>query len=311
MKKNLLLWLAAGSALLLSGCSSTLTSTYTSRVAPIEDRSIQSSSMMADMEADFSKIVTAKSDPQQTKTDAVLNAQYKCIMENKIDVIVDPIYKVTIAENGSRYVVELTGYAGYYKKAETTNPVEYVKDYSVEDIEKYKLLTDPSFYQYYYNKNSNNTGDVTNYFINGRGGYNAPASYYEEPQPSKSEKSSAVIMPSITPREMSNAYANNDSYKKAKSTRDTGIALTWIGIGVCVGIGVPLYVAAPYDRYEGYDPVWRASGIALMTAGSVSAFSGMITWGVGSTKMRKIRRNSGYALNVGTNSNGVGLGLTF
>lgn len=310
MKKNLLLWLAVGSTLLLSGCSSTLTSTYTSRVAPIEDRSIQSSSMMADMEADFSKIVTAKSDPQQTKMDAVLNAQYKCIMENKIDVIVDPIYKVTIAENGSRYVVELTGYAGYYKKAETTNPVEYVKDYSVEDIEKYKLLTDPSFYQYYYNKDSKNQGDVTNYYINGRGGYSVPTSYYEEPIPIKKEKSSSVILPSITPREMSNAIANNDSYKKAKSTRDTGIALTWIGLGVCVGIGVPLYVCAPTDYYGKHNSVWSGSGVALMTAGSVSAFSGMITWGVGSAKMRKIRKST-MALNFGPNSNGVGLGLSF
>lgn len=305
MKKKLLLWLAAGSALLLSGCSSTFSSSYTSRVATIENRDIASSAMSADMEADFSKIVTAKSEPQQTKADAVLNAQYKCIMENKIDIIVDPIYKVTIVENGAKYVVELTGYAGYYKKAATSNPVEEMKNYKVEDIEKYKLLTDPEFYQYYYNKDSKGQGDVTNYYINGKGG-NAPSSYYSVPEPAQEKKSSTVIRPSVSQQQMNNAMSHdyNYFYKKAKRERNAGICLTCLGTAICLGMGLPMGLCSKTDAQE--ITGWTFCGI-----GGLSAFIGSYTWCSGSAKMKQVRKMSNVAFNIGANSNGIGLGMNF
>ncbi len=307
MKKKLLLWLTVGSALLLSGCSSTFSSSYTSRVATIENRDIASSAMSADMEADFSKIVTAKSEPQQTKADAVLNAQYKCIMENKIDIIVDPIYKVTIVENGAKYVVELTGYAGYYKKAATSNPVEEMKNYKVEDIEKYKLLTDPGFYQYYYNKDSKRQGDVTNYYINGKGG-SAPSSYYSVPEPAQEVKSSAVIRPSVSQQQMNNAMSHdyNYFYKKAKRERNAGISLTWIGMLVGAACGGCI---AAID-----DPDYTSKLIACSTlcgVGGLTMFAGTYMWCAGSAKMKQVRKMSNVAFNLGANSNGLGLGVTF
>lgn len=303
MKKKLLLWLTAGSALLLSGCSSTLTSTYTSRVASIEDRSIQSSSMRADMEADFSKVVTAKSDPQQYKADAVLNAQYKCIMENKIDVVVDPIYKVTTVEDGAKYVVELTGYAGYYKKSEA-DPVEDVKNYKIEDIEKYKLLTDPSFYQYYYNKDSKSQGDVTNYYINGKSG-NAPSSYYSVPEPVQERESSAVIRQSISQQQMNNAMSHDYNYffKKAKRERNAGIGLTWVGM--LVGAACGGCIAATNTDKE------LIACSTLCGVGGLTMFAGTYMWCAGSAKMKQVRKMSNVAFNLGANSSGLGLGVTF
>ena len=83
------------------------------------------------------------------------------ITNNNIDVIVDPIMKIERDpfQLQKKYKATIIGYAGTYKVAKAG--VDAVKEYKKEDIEKYKLLTDPKFAQHYYKTDGGNV-----YYIN-------------------------------------------------------------------------------------------------------------------------------------------------
>ena len=146
-QKNLLYSLALGAIVLVqSGCTSY---SYTSRSTRVNQNDIYASEQVADVTVDYKKKITATSDFQKFPNQAKQQAIYQCIMDNGVDVIVDPIFKI---ENRpiTGYRATVTGFAGYIKtgKKEIDRMIE--SGYSREDIEKYLLLIDPSFYQYYY-----------------------------------------------------------------------------------------------------------------------------------------------------------------
>ncbi len=146
-QKNLLYALALGAIVLVqSGCTSY---SYTSRSTRVNQNDIYASEQVADVTVDYKKKITATSDFQKFPNQAKQQAIYQCIMDNGVDVIVDPIFKI---ENRpiTGYRATVTGFAGYIKtgKKEIDRMIE--SGYSREDIEKYLLLIDPSFYQYYY-----------------------------------------------------------------------------------------------------------------------------------------------------------------
>ena len=146
-QKNLLYALALGAIVLVqSGCTSY---SYTSRSTRVNQNDIYASEHVADVTVDYKKKITATSDFQKFPNQAKQQAIYQCIMDNGVDVIVDPIFKI---ENRpiTGYRATVTGFAGYIKtgKKEIDRMIE--SGYSREDIEKYLLLIDPSFYQYYY-----------------------------------------------------------------------------------------------------------------------------------------------------------------
>ena len=60
-----------------------------------------------------------------------------------------------------RFKATIIGFIGTYKEAPIS--VDATKGYSREEIENYKLLTDPNFPQYYYNKEGGNS-----YFVYGK-----------------------------------------------------------------------------------------------------------------------------------------------
>lgn len=148
MKQKNLLYALALSAIVLvqSGCTSY---SYTSRSTRVNQNDIYASEQVADVTVDYKKKITATSDFQKFPNQAKQQAIYQCIMDNGVDVIVDPIFKI---ENRpiTGYRATVTGFAGYIKtgKKEIDRMIE--SGYSREDIEKYLLLIDPSFYQYYY-----------------------------------------------------------------------------------------------------------------------------------------------------------------
>ena len=77
--------------------------------------------------------------------------RYLAITNNKIDVVVDPIFKVEYrySKIKNRYKASLTGFAGYY-----VNPrlffedIDAVKKFSREEIENYLLLHNPEILKY-------------------------------------------------------------------------------------------------------------------------------------------------------------------
>lgn len=130
----------------LSSCS---TYQYSARQTNVARRSINTYEQMASIDVDYSKQVTATSKFQHTVRAAIQEAELLCLQENNIDVIVDPVIKVKTRPLRllKRHQATVTGYVGIYKEEQT---VEKTKQYTLEEIEKYKLLTDPNFPQYYY-----------------------------------------------------------------------------------------------------------------------------------------------------------------
>jgi hypothetical protein len=76
-----------------------------------------------DVRVELEQIVTATSENHQNKADARNEAYYNCIVNNNIDLVVDPLYKLTeISAPGpfkflykNQYKYEIRGYAGFYE----------------------------------------------------------------------------------------------------------------------------------------------------------------------------------------------------
>lgn len=218
-KKNVLFSLALGSFfLILTGCSSY---SYTSRSTTINQFTVQSNVPTADIDIDYKHKVTATSDFQKFPNQAKQQALYQCILNNNIDVVVDPI--VQVEQRGlSNYRATITGFAGYFKEGKSGIDATVEKNYSKEDVEKYLLLTDPTFYKFYYNKGEGHQ-------------YNIKCTNTTSSKP-------AIVAPVTSTKEQGKkgkvAKQENmsDAYKKAKKMRDTGAALTATGFFMVAGI---------------------------------------------------------------------------
>ena len=135
-------------SIIFTSCSSYQ---YSARQINVLRQSIGSHEQMANINVDYTKQVTATSEYQLTRQDAIEEAEFLCIQHFKIDVVVDPIVKVEYNpfKLKKRYKATVIGFAGMYKEAPTM--LDKSKEYTLEEIEKYKLLTDPTFPLYYYN----------------------------------------------------------------------------------------------------------------------------------------------------------------
>ena len=111
--KKILLGSIVAVILLLSSCS---TYQYTARQTNVERQNITMSPTIVDVKPDYTKRVEVTSGWCRTQDEALNECKYNAITTNKIDVVVDPIFKV--ARNNGRpskpYKATLTGFAGYY-----------------------------------------------------------------------------------------------------------------------------------------------------------------------------------------------------
>lgn len=219
-KKNLLIALVLGGLMLVQvGCT---TYSYTSRSTNVDQRVINSSEATADLTIDYKKKVTATSDFQKFPNQAKQQAIYQCIMNSGIDVLVDPIFQIE-SRPVTGYRATVLGFAGYYKEGISGLDEVVEKKYKKEDIEKYLLLTDPNFMQYYYNKGAGEN-HVYNIGAAGAGISKAPAAPVVNFAPAKKGKKAAN---------------RSEEYAKAKKLRDAGIGLTCTGF-FCVA-GIPMW----------------------------------------------------------------------
>jgi len=183
MKKVLYAVLVCVVAMVMSGCS---TYQYGARHANINRQDIMATPTVVDVKADFSKRVDVISDWQATKEDAMAECRYLAITNNKIDIVVDPIYKIECRLTKRKgYKASLTGFAGYYINSRTQyEDIEEVRKFSREDIEKYLILHNPEVLKYI-----NAQGEVVNIYHNAcpplKIGEPAPKT---EPQPAQAGK---------------------------------------------------------------------------------------------------------------------------
>lgn len=155
MKKISILLIVA--AAFFSSCS---TYQYTARQTFVNNQNIVASPTVVDVSADYAKRITATSRSCKTQTEAMQEAKYMAIVDNKIDILVDMIYK--IEKRGSRYIATVTGFAGYYKNSRSLyDDIKQLKDVSKEDIEKYLIIHNPEVIQY-----MNQKGEVVNIYHN-------------------------------------------------------------------------------------------------------------------------------------------------
>ena len=262
-------------ALVLTGCS---TYQYSARTVGIERHPVSSKEIAAEIVPDYDRTVTATSDYQLTRNDAINEAGYRCIIDNDIDVIVDPIVKVERApiQSHKKYRATISGFAGKYRK--TAAGVDAVKEYDKEDIEKYKLLYDPDFARYYYGKG---TGD--SYYINS-----------SAPTPRKEYTPAPLAFAPKIKRQQIREF----DFGNSRKLRNAGIGLTVAGVVSTFALGVPLYIS------EG-----GAGSIVFMTIGPAAVASGIPMWCIGAKRMKSSDRDANVS--IGGSQTGVGIHFNF
>lgn len=139
--KAIKVYLAAVAAMVLTGCT---TYSYTSRVMSVASgMEMIPSQTLVDVKPDFSRRIVVTSSRCKSENEAIQEVNFKAIVDNKIDIVVDPIYKVK--RQGRKYEVTLSGFAGMYANPRTL--LEDIKQHetiSKEDIEKYLMLQENS-----------------------------------------------------------------------------------------------------------------------------------------------------------------------
>ena len=142
-------------ALVFTGCT---TYSYTSRSVSIaQSMDVQPTSTLVDVKPDFTKRVSESSSWCKSEAEAMGEAKYNAINNNKIDIVIDPIYKTTY--HGKKCMVNLTGYAGYYTNPRTLlEDIKQLENVDKAEIEKYLILKqDPQIIKYLYENKEGNT----------------------------------------------------------------------------------------------------------------------------------------------------------
>lgn len=129
MKK--LVFLSTISILLLTACSKNY---YSHRSINIDKNNLITTPVVTDISVDITKKVTARSGERKTIAQAKDEAYYNAIVNNNIDVVVDPIYNITEKPTllffRRRAVVEITGFSGKYTNVR--NVTDAVKTYNMD-----------------------------------------------------------------------------------------------------------------------------------------------------------------------------------
>lgn len=175
MRKSKMLLTALFAVILAAGCQSV---SYFPRSLDIARGDATQQALNAELKINLDQKVTAVSDLQDSKKEALACAYYNCIRDNKIDVVVDPVVKYTRysiftskeaknSENAkwwkTQYKAEIVGYGGKYVSVETSS--EMIKDFqsvSMDDVIKFKLANDPDFYKSYFQSKESNIINVYN-----------------------------------------------------------------------------------------------------------------------------------------------------
>lgn len=282
-------------SMFLASCT---TYQYTGRQTNIRNRSIDGTEQRAGIKVDYNKRVTATSNYQLTRSDAINEAEFLCIQNEKIDVVVDPIIKIEYnpLKLKKQYKATIIGFAGKYEERPTL--LDESMMYTIDDIEKFKLLYDPSFLDYYYRQPQPQGGDTYNYYIkSGVNGVPAKALKAPKAQPAAPK---SIMLQNQPARNFQPAKTYN--YHKAKQLRDAGISLMVLSPAVALGAGLTMY-ALNRDKLVDVSIGMWTTGIGMFAA-SVPMIA------VGQVRMNKAKKQT-LAFSLNASSNGLGLGMTF
>ena len=157
MKNYKNIFIISAVALVMASCSGYKSTYSTSRVISVsQDTKILPTRTIVDVQPDFTRRITVTTNTFQTKDEALSDANYRAITENRIDIVVDPIYKIEMDKTGFR--VTLTGYAGMFVNPRTVlQDIQQHDVLTVEQIEKYLMLKEnPEILKYMYKDKGDN-----------------------------------------------------------------------------------------------------------------------------------------------------------
>ena len=290
-------------SMFLASCT---TYQYTGRQTNIRNRSIDGTEQRAGIKVDYNKRVTATSNYQLTRSDAINEAKFLCIQNEKIDVVVDPIIKIEYnpLKLKKQYKATIIGFAGKFEERPTL--LDESMMYTIDDIEKFKLMYDPSFLDYYYRQPLPQGGDVYNYYIkSGVPGTSVAPAKAPAKAPAVSKTAPSIMLKNQAPARSFKPF-NSNELRKAKQLRDAGIGLMVGGAAVCLGAGLPVLFCLDH-REAGID-----AGIALISAGAcLTTYVGIPMVCVGAVRYNRLKQEQSMQFTLNTGANGIGLGLTF
>jgi hypothetical protein len=134
MKIKIFLMIAI--VLIGSSCSQ---KSYTYRSTTISNPNVLVTDLVVDIDTDFSKRIISNSTIRKTLKEAKDEAYYKAIVENNIDIVVDPIFEIT--HFGKKFQVKLTGFGAKYTNPRTKiEAIKELKTVDTTDVRKYQML---------------------------------------------------------------------------------------------------------------------------------------------------------------------------
>ena len=295
--KRILLFSLVLLSMFLASCT---TYQFTARQTEINRRQMDTKNQRAAVQIDYNHKVTATSNYQITRKDAIAEAEFMCIQNENIDVVVDPIYKIEFNpfKFKKNYRATIIGFVGKYEQKE--NLLDESKKYTIEDIEKFKLLYDPDFLPYYYQQPVPAGGDVYNYYIKSGAGV-APAPVKS---PAVSKTAPSIMLRNNPAKQRPFKQYSGEELRKAKKLRDGGISALVCGAAVCLGVGLPVLVTARGDEQE-----W--AGASLMIIGGAAAVAGIPMTTVGAVRYNKGKKSQYMDITLNSGANGLGLALNF
>jgi hypothetical protein len=142
MKKIILFSIASLGLLSLNSCSSVA---HSYRAVDVNKKNIITQEVVVDVKLDVKNKISSTSSKRKSVDEAIDEAYYKAIVDNNIDVVVDPIYEVTTTDKilffGGKTVAKLTGFGARYENPR--NKLEAVKELKAidtTDVEKFNRL---------------------------------------------------------------------------------------------------------------------------------------------------------------------------
>jgi len=293
---------------------------YVPRSIDIVREDAKQGALNAELKVDLNQKVSGTSDMQESKKSALISAYHNCITNNNIDVVVDPIIKLTKYsvftsrslknndENSKWWVTqfkaEITGYAGKYVKVESDNEeVKKFDNIDMNSVIKYKMITDPDFHKSYYNNQKTN-----NVIINSK----TNSSNKKVDNTTQTGQLKPLMPLSVKP------ISYSDMMKHGKVTRDVGIAFSVIGVALLAPIGATLYcyreTRGSYNYYSGYSSYsrrpYKLAGLCCMGIGGGLTAIGIGCTAGGVAKIKKAKSND-ISLVYNIAPNGAQLALNF
>ncbi len=119
--------IAASFSLALTSCK---TYSHSSRVVDISTQDVVADKFVVDVEPNFSKRIKGTSTKKhKIEKSAKDEAYFNAIIENNIDILVDPIYSITTTKKiflffGGKSEATVYGYAGFYKNPRSLGQVK-------------------------------------------------------------------------------------------------------------------------------------------------------------------------------------------